>query len=255
MEPDYRVKAKSITNLKNLEFALRSFLRRTRWKIIRRSAFIREFLMPISFGLNQLDFKLIEHLGNSEIVYVELGANDGVTQSNTMYFELFTSSWGLLIEPSESQFDQLIKNRSGNNKFENSACVSFDYSSKEIPLIYSNLMTTAANAQTELENPWLHAREGESFWGGKSFEFIAQARTLNHLMEKNEMPSKCDLLSLDVEGSELEVLKGLNHNQYRFRYILVETRNQDSMSNYLDSQGYELVTSLSHHDLLFRDKQ
>jgi len=65
-------------------------------------------------------------------------------------------------------------------------------------------------------------------------------------------PFLIDFLSLDVEGVELEILKGVNHSKFRFRYICVESRQFDELQEYLLSQEYDFVDSLSNHDYLFR---
>ena len=44
---------------------------------------------PKYFGLHNLDRKLEKYLDYEKGYFVELGANNGVSQSNTKYFELF----------------------------------------------------------------------------------------------------------------------------------------------------------------------
>jgi len=60
-----------------------------------------------------------------------------------------------------------------------------------------------------------------------------------------------DLLSLDVEGNELEVLKSIDHSKFKFRYICVETRGLHELREYLLDQGYYYLKPLTHHDYLF----
>ena len=60
-------------------------------------------------------------------------------------------------------------------------------------------------------------------------------------------------MSLDVEGAEIEVLKGINHDYYRFKYMVIESRDIEKISQYLQTVNYELVEKLSHHDYLFKD--
>lgn len=54
-------------------------------KIIK--SFAESLLRGKYFSLNQLDRKLEEFVDYNNGYFVELGANDGVTQSNTLYFE------------------------------------------------------------------------------------------------------------------------------------------------------------------------
>jgi hypothetical protein len=64
------------------------------------------------FGLNNLDKKILDHINFKSGYFIELGANDGITQSNTKHFELFKGWHGVLIEPSPTQFKKLKKFRS-----------------------------------------------------------------------------------------------------------------------------------------------
>ena len=54
-----------------------------------------------------------------------------------------------------------------------------------------------------------------------------------------------DFLSLDVEGTEFEVLNGINFKTYNFKYILVEFRNDGQLINYLESKNYNLLKKIS----------
>ena len=58
-----------------------------------------------------------------------------------------------------------------------------------------------------------------------------------------------DLLSLDVEGFELQALRGLAACLPKF--VLVEARERAAIQEHL-RPNYELVAELSHHDHLFR---
>jgi len=61
------------------------------------------------FGLNQIDRELASILNFDDGFYVEIGANDGNTQSNTKHFELFRNWRGILIEPVPKTFKKLKK--------------------------------------------------------------------------------------------------------------------------------------------------
>ncbi len=57
---------------------------------------------------------------------------------------------------------------------------------------------------------------------------------------------------IDVEGVEMEVLKGIHYNEYRFKYICVQCRDVDKILIYLQAHCYTLVEKLTHHDYLYK---
>jgi FkbM family methyltransferase len=216
---------------------------------------IGEEYKPIkSYSLNNIDIKLNEIFQNKKNgFYVELGANDGINQSNTFFFEKFFNWSGILIEPFIDNFKACKVNRSPLNHVVNAACVSNSFKSDTMPLMYSNLMTIALKGDNDISDREKHAKSGSKFIKGKNFVFNSPTRTLTSILEESHAPKLIDLLSLDVEGAEIEVLKGLDHSKYRFDYICVESRELNEMTSYLESQSYKLVRSLSNHDYLFED--
>ena len=82
--------------------------------------------------------------------------------------------------------------------------------------------------------------------------FLAKAKTLNSIMEVSNAPKLVDLLSLDVEGAELEVLKGIDFSKFNFKYILVESRSVENLKNYLIPKNYELSQKYGEKDYLFK---
>ena len=57
----------------------------------------------------------------------------------------------------------------------------------------------------------------------RPYRFTAPARTLSSLLDEHAAGQKVDLLSLDVEGYEVEALLGLDLARHRPRFICVET--------------------------------
>lgn len=208
------------------------------------------------FGLNQLDRKILDHVNFRNGFFVELGANDGITQSNTKHFELYKNWHGVLIEPSPKQFNKLKKFRKGKNHFFNCACVAFDFPKNTINLMYSNLMSVALEGRNDILDRVQHAKSGEFNLGQEeTFTFQAQARTLQSILDECESPKIIDLLSLDVEGAELEVLAGVDFERTNFRYIVIETRSIDQVRLFLEPKNYEEIGQLTHHDFLFKWSQ
>ena len=208
------------------------------------------------FGLNELDKKIMNYINKQDGYFVELGANDGINQSNTKHFELYKGWQGVLIEPSPKRFKELKKFRKSRNSFYNCACVSFDFSKETIELMYSNLLTIPLEGRNDIQDRVAHAISGESHTEReKTFTFHARARTLQSILDESKSPKLIDLLSLDVEGGELEVLGGVDFNRTNFRYIVIETRSINEIRLLLKAKNYLEIAQLSHHDFLFKWEQ
>jgi hypothetical protein len=82
-------------------------------------------------------------------------------------------------------------------------------------------------------------------------QFGAPAKTLTSVLESSKSPTNIDFMSLDVEGAELAVLSGLDFDRYVIKYILVECRDIDRISDFLESFNYKMIDQLSYHDYLF----
>ncbi len=209
-------------------------------------------------GLNGLDSLLEPYLDTAGPgYYVELGANDGVNQSNTYFLEKEFGWHGLLIEPSLNRYLELIRNRDPRNAFACAACVPFDYEHEFVRLTYANLMTVSKGLPTDLPNPDDHLRDGRRFLGSdyEVVDFGAIARTLDSLLEAAQAPATIDILSLDVEGAEIPVLSGIDHDRFRFRWMIIESRSIEALTMFLARHGYGLRAKLTVHDYLFTDER
>jgi FkbM family methyltransferase len=205
-------------------------------------------------GLFDVDRKLEAYLSYDGGFYVELGANDGVEQSNTLYFERKRGWRGVLVEPIPHQYLACKRNRGVRNTVFCNACVSFEYADKFVEIAYSNLMSSALGLETDIGDPVAHANIGKRFLDPSVdvFHFGALAKPLNTILHEAQAPSFIDLLSLDVEGAEIEVLKGLNFEQFSFGYMCIESRAPERIKVFLAPFGYEFVEQLSPNDFLFK---
>lgn len=213
-------------------------------------------------GLNGLDRKLIEAikpLPAKPGYFIELGANDGLNQSNTYKLQKDFGWSGLLIEPSPIQFVKCVKNRSFSNipDIKCAACVPFSYVDKFVEMEEANLMSVAKGLNVSNQEATSHADIGKQFLADSRlrFQYGAIARTLTSLLEEAKAPYCIDLLSLDVEGNELAVLQGLDFNRYKPKWILAEVRTTE-IEAYLNNFGYRkyclLTENESYADVLFR---
>ena len=161
------------------------------------------------FGLNNLDEKMEKYLNYDGGFFVELGANNGIHQSNTLYYEKFRNWRGVLVEPTLHNFLQCKANRSNKTRVYCNACTSFEYKEKFVEIIYSNLMSIPKGLESDISDPAAHALEGKRFLHPleENISFGAIAKPLNEILKDAKAPALIDFLSLDVEGAEIEVLK------------------------------------------------
>lgn len=200
---------------------------------------------------NQLDKKLsalIPSLLNQKTFYVEAGANNGIRQSNTLFLEKRFGASGILIEPSQHLFEECGRNRNQKNIFEHCALVSESYEKPYMEFIYSDLMTVSLDVKDR--DPIAHAREGLNHTRSQNYLFFSPARTLSSILTKHNV-RHVDILSLDLEGYEIEALQGASLESGIIRNILVEHPNLDRMKDFLEGYSYSYVQSLSAQDHLF----
>ena len=209
------------------------------------------------YGHHELDKKLKKYLNYEKGFFVELGANDGIKQSNTFYFEKNLGWNGILIEPIKTKYLKCLKYRSPKNYFYNNACVGINFKRDKIKMIYSDLMSSIDDKEIINKiDAKKHAKDGEKYLlkNEKIEEFWVSTRTLNDILQEVNTPKLIDFLSLDVEGSELEVLNGIDFRVYNFKFILVESRDDDEIIKYLSNKNYNFLEKISKRDLIFKYK-
>lgn len=65
--------------------------------------------------------------------------------------------------------------------------------------------------------------------------------SLHDFLIKNNSPKEIDYLSIDTEGSELDILENFPFNKWDIKYITVEhnyTEQRERIFNLLSSNGY-----------------
>jgi FkbM family methyltransferase len=182
-------------------------------------------------------------------VFVEAGGHDGYTQSNTYYLERFRGWRGLLVEPMPELAAQARRNRPRAVVFE-CALVPFDHPADSLEMEFGDLWSTAAGRAGARE--WVR---GGLVLGWRDQRTVrVPARPLSELIDEAGLAS-VDLLSLDVEGWEVQALMGLDLDRHAPRWILVEMHDLQAGRSAVGrvlGERYVEHCQLSPLDVLYR---
>ena len=205
----------------------------------------------VDFHCSPETYQALDRLLPRKGFYLDVGAHDGRTFSNTWHLDIKSQWSGILIEPILHQYFEMRKQRSERNKFFYCACVGEEYKSDHLPIIYAGLMSISpATSDWDAD---AHSNEGRNFITQHHTTELtyAPARTLNSILMASDAPRLIDLLSLDVEGAELSVLNGIDLNEFKFKVIIIETAIDSEAYKRLLNYGYILSEELQGN-LIFR---
>jgi len=204
------------------------------------------------FSQHGEDF-LLETLFDSQEqgFFVEIGCIDGLRFSNSLRFEL--NGWkGLCVEAHADYIEPLRRNRP-NSIVEHAAVGEKD---AEEVTFYANsrgsLSTLDKGKESEFE------RYGEYFTGFETQK--VPMLTLNTIFRKRSIHA-IDFLSLDIEGYEVQALRGIDFSEFRPTRLVIESDSRehaDQIEAVLKPAGYVFVTSLGpnlFYSLIQRDRK
>lgn len=190
------------------------------------------------------DAAVVKHFeGKRGGYFVEVGAGDGVTYSNTYLLEKEYGWGGVCVEPIPEQFDKLMRARGLSGRC---FCVSnplLDVSGKEVSFRVCDSAAMLSGIEDYLDaHP--EARHGR--------QITMITETLTEVLDRCGAPEMVDYLSLDTEGSELLILKGIDWSRYSFGLIHVEHNHMEPIRThireFLESKGYRFVRQMEWDD-------
>ena len=187
-------------------------------------------------GEDYLVNKLIGHRRKG--VFIEVGCIDGKRFSNTLFFE--KKGWtGLCIEAHSDYIELLSINRP------NSITVHAAVSDKNIidSKFYANSRGSLSSLDKSSDKRWI--TDYPEFFSGFVEQKVREA-TLTSILIENEV-KKIDFLSIDIEGNEISVLKGLDFKKYKPLLILCEYDTKSEyreLSDFLIPHGYSMLHTL-----------
>lgn len=164
---------------------------------------------------------------------VEVGAANGVRGSNTLYFEKL--GWRTLcIEPNPEYYEMVKKIRKeavqcacGATNAEGESFTVFDIGEH-------NIMSSLSGLKPD---PRLLETHGHLINNTRKIE--VEIKTLDAVLEGSRFDTAIDFISIDTEGTEQEVLKGLDLERWDVSLLVVENNFEDpEIEEYLQQWGY-----------------
>lgn len=174
--------------------------------------------------------------------FVEVGAASGVALSNSCLLERSFGWHGICAEPGRGWHAQLHAERSC---IIDERCVWSESGAR------LDFMECAAAEFSTLAS--FAASDGHRRIGHEGGPYTVESVSLTDLLTQHHAPKVVDYLSIDTEGSELEILKAHDFTRFQFRVITVEHNKlagrRAALSSLLTGAGYRrLMPSLSAFD-------
>lgn len=192
--------------------------------------------------------------------FIEAGAYDGEISSNTLFFELKQNWTGLLVEPNPDVFQMLnVKHRKawlfGHCLSTNTTpeTVDFDASGLYGGIIY--------NGQKPGYDPSISGYRLRKNQPYQRRTIKMQCFPLYSVLKALGNPT-VHYFSLDVEGSEFQILKTIPFQDVDIKVLDIEIDRAgtifpgtyEDISKYLDTQGYEFHSQITKYDAVFVKK-
>ena len=198
-----------------------------------------------------IDFVFFESTRNG--YFIDIGAYDGITISNTYYFEKNKQWNGVAVEPNKIIFEKLKTNRTCN--LVNGVISDIDGQVQYMRVegageMLSGIVNNFADKHKQRIDTLI-----ATYGGNKHIEEVNSYSIKNIIIQFQI--SSITILSIDTEGSEYEILKTFDFNKFDVQIFTIE-HNYDEIArakilNLMNSNGYERVyPQVSHQDDWFR---
>jgi FkbM family methyltransferase len=174
-------------------------------------------------------------------IYVDVGAHDGVTINNTLYFQKNNNWKGINIEPIKNVYNMLVLNRPNDINLNCAVCNNDGETDFYCNKGYTEMISGIVNTFDPRHLQRLDKENKEM----KSITEIIKVQTkkLETIFFENKI-THVNYLSIDVEGAEFEVIKSIDFNNVFIDIICFENNYNDSsipIVKYLEEKNYIMV--------------
>lgn len=173
--------------------------------------------------------------------YVDVGAHDGISINNTLYFEKHNNWNGINIEPIKKVFSNLVINRPNNINLNCAVCNNDGETEFLCNTGYTEMIS---GIKDTFDYRHLRRLEYENMQSGSITEVIkVNTNKLETIFDENNV-SHINYLSIDVEGAEFEVIKSINFDKVFIDVIGFENNYSDTslvIVEYLQNKNYKVI--------------
>jgi FkbM family methyltransferase len=186
-------------------------------------------------------------------IFVDIGAHDGLTYSNTAFFEKYRGWKGICIEPNPIVFNRLVNARPLSTNL--NLCVGVKNTLVDFYKVegYSEMLS---GVKDNYDNKHLKRLEREINERGGGVELIKLKSMPLSLILKERGVSKVDYISIDVEGSEEEVLNSIDFKEVEIHAISIENNYSNaSIHRIMDLKDYKLIRKLKCDEIYIKKRR
>lgn len=170
--------------------------------------------------------------------FMDIGAHDGVTFNNTLYFEKYNNWKGINVEPINKVFQKLKENRPECINLKCAVCETDGKAEFICNKGYTEMLSGLSKNYDPRHNERLQ-KELVSH-GGKSKKIEVRTKRIETICDENNV-KHINYLSIDVEGAEFDVIKSINFDKVFIDVIGFECNYEDKATpiiNYLESKNF-----------------
>ncbi len=176
-------------------------------------------------------------------IFLDVGANNGIFQSNTAALELYYNWSGICIEANPNLIKDLITHRPKSQIVNCAVWNSEGEIELEIPL--SNYKNIKGDLLSRISSLPRNNEYFQNHFQSNTEKIKIPTKTLTSIISTfYNLPCVIDYMSLDIEGAELEALKGLDLEKIDIKFMTIEHGDRegyiDEFFNYLKHYGYKI---------------